>query len=376
MKNNKNNYIKFAFSTIIIVLALTLFMSNGMAVASNKGVKVEKGWTPIPGGEANSENDITMKNSNFALTISGTDGTKPPWGVPRGGILDGAPVVNGEIQLDRLIIVDFLPDRWAAWPTTYQEVEIVENTEEKGVVEVRRDYDNAELIFETNENDTITSNDAVYTFPAEGPYTATLIIDRSNGACTDTITKIVNLIPGPDILFTTSTNAGEAPLYVEFYNESNGAVSYLWDFANGNSENTLDETTVTETFENAGQFPVTLFGTSDDGCTSSHTEVIFVEYPELLVEIPNIFTPNGDGVNDEFFINYIDAKETITSFNLEIVNRWGNLITESNDPGFKWDGRTLSGTLVNDGSYFYIVTFNTLKEDNIIKQGFVQVESD
>ena len=146
MKNNKNNYIKLAFSTIIIVLALTLFMSNGMAVASNKGVKVEKGWTPIPGGEANSENDITMKNSNFAITISGTDGTKPPWGVPRGGILDGAPVVDGEIKLDRLIIVDFLPDRWAAWPTTYQEVEIVENTKEKGVVKVRRDYDKAELV--------------------------------------------------------------------------------------------------------------------------------------------------------------------------------------------------------------------------------------
>jgi len=146
MRNNKKHSIKTFFSITILFLAATLFISSGMAIASNKGVQVKKGWTPIPGGEANSENDITMKNSNFALTISGTDGTKPPWGVPRGGILDGAPVVNGEIKLDRLIIVDFLPDRWAAWPTTYQEVEIVENTKEKGVVEVRRDYDNAELI--------------------------------------------------------------------------------------------------------------------------------------------------------------------------------------------------------------------------------------
>ena len=146
MKNKQKYYITTLFSITILFLALTMFITNGMAIASNEAVRVEKGWTPIPGGEANSENDITMKNSNFAITISGTDGSKPPWGVPRGGILDGAPVVNGEIKLDRLIIVDFLPDRWAAWPTTYQEVEIVENTDEKGVVEVRRDYDKAELI--------------------------------------------------------------------------------------------------------------------------------------------------------------------------------------------------------------------------------------
>src|SRR6056297_1138448 len=146
MIQDKVNFKNLLISLGILVLLVSLSTSTGIIQAADNGVKVEKGWTPIPGGEANSENDITMKNSNFAVTISGTEGSKPPWGVPRGGILDGAPVVDGEIKLDRLIIVDFLPDRWAAWPTTYQEVEIVENTEEKGVVKVRRDYDKAELI--------------------------------------------------------------------------------------------------------------------------------------------------------------------------------------------------------------------------------------
>ena len=146
MIQDKVNFKNLLISLGILVLLVSLSTSTGIIQAADNGVKVEKGWTPIPGGEANSENDITMKNSNFAVTISGTEGSKPPWGVPRGGILDGAPVVDGEIQLDRLILVDFLPDRWSGWPTDYQDVKIVENSPKKGVVEVKRDWYEAELI--------------------------------------------------------------------------------------------------------------------------------------------------------------------------------------------------------------------------------------
>lgn len=146
MKNIKKLFQNNLFSSIILLLIIALFSFNSITAASEKGVKVKKGWTPIPNGEAKSEKDITMKNENLAITIAGPDGTTPPWGVPAGGILDAAPVVDGKIKLDSLTIVDFLPDRWSAWPTTYQKAEIVKNTPEVGIVEVKRDWYQADLI--------------------------------------------------------------------------------------------------------------------------------------------------------------------------------------------------------------------------------------
>jgi len=72
---------------------------------------------------------------------------------------------------------------------------------------------------------------------------------------------------------------------------------------------------------------------------------------EGIEDIPNIITPGNDGFNDLFNIN----TSGLTEFNLQIFNRWGALIFESNSPYVKWDGKTLAGELVTDGTYFYIL---------------------
>ncbi len=70
-----------------------------------------------------------------------------------------------------------------------------------------------------------------------------------------------------------------------------------------------------------------------------------------LYELPNAFTPNGDGANDFFkpfpyrFVDRIDIK---------IFNRWGNLVFETNDPDILWNGKNLSGQDLNTGVYFYV----------------------
>ena len=71
-------------------------------------------------------------------------------------------------------------------------------------------------------------------------------------------------------------------------------------------------------------------------------------------ELPNVFTPNGDGVNDEFipFIPYA----YVDSVDLKIFNRWGNIVFESIDPDIKWKGDNKdSGELVSDGVYYYTI---------------------
>jgi len=66
--------------------------------------------------------------------------------------------------------------------------------------------------------------------------------------------------------------------------------------------------------------------------------------------IPNVFTPNNDGVNDTFHVNCLTE-----SWNLFIYDRWGNLVYASKQgQGAAWDGYNMVGLKVDDGVYFYI----------------------
>ncbi len=81
-------------------------------------------------------------------------------------------------------------------------------------------------------------------------------------------------------------------------------------------------------------------------------------------EMPNVFTPNDDGINDLYLAIKYDF---VKSINLKIINRWGNEIFASEDVLFTWDGKNSKGKLVTNGVYFYTVevTFVTLNGDLI-----------
>ena len=75
---------------------------------------------------------------------------------------------------------------------------------------------------------------------------------------------------------------------------------------------------------------------------------------ECPLYVPNSFTPNGDGVNDEFLIGY-DCQ--LTSFNIRIFNRWGEVIYESDDSQLRWDG-IMNGKPLPLGAYNYIIDYS------------------
>jgi len=109
----------------------------------SKSVHLLTGGNPIPGGNAVGKRDITLLNSHLAISFAVE--TSPPWGVARGGIIDACVVRDGCLEMDRLTLVDFLPNGWSSWHTTFQQVEIVLDTPEKGVVQTTRDWENCEL---------------------------------------------------------------------------------------------------------------------------------------------------------------------------------------------------------------------------------------
>jgi gliding motility-associated-like protein len=89
-----------------------------------------------------------------------------------------------------------------------------------------------------------------------------------------------------------------------------------------------------------------------------------------IVKLPNVFTPNGDGENDEFMIVVKNAK----TLHLTIFNRWGNVICTFSPTQLKWDGKDeRTGIPVLDGVYTYLVYFNPANTVKELYQGFVTV---
>lgn len=184
-------------------------------------------------------------------------------------------------------------------------------------------------------------------FGENGPHTVTLTVAENGCHTTFTGTVITHPLPavlftgdpespqhdGADILFTDLSPDPSAPL-----------VSSFWSL----DQDPVQEGGDTWAWENAepGVHTVTLTLVTADGCTASYA-LPYRIIPED-VSIPNVFSPNGDGQNDQFHIEnaqYIDNE-------LSIYNRWGQMVFHATNYRNQWGGYGLP-----DGTYYYI--FNT-----------------
>jgi gliding motility-associated-like protein len=103
--------------------------------------------------------------------------------------------------------------------------------------------------------------------------------------------------------------------------------------------------------EIVGEYHITLKVTDIYGCWDTITHKLVVE-DDVMLFVPNTFTPNGDELNNAFRWVILGINES--EFHIEIWNRWGQLIWESQDPYSYWDG-TYNGQLVPDGSYSWVI---------------------
>ena len=88
-----------------------------------------------------------------------------------------------------------------------------------------------------------------------------------------------------------------------------------------------------------------------------------------MLEVPNVFTPNGDGTNDVFMVK----SEGIATFSCSIYDRWGIKMTELNTAGSGWDGRSTSGEPATDGTYFYMIKAQGLDGKAYDEKGYLQL---
>ncbi|MFA4851451.1 MAG: gliding motility-associated C-terminal domain-containing protein [Bacteroidales bacterium] len=140
---------------------------------------------------------------------------------------------------------------------------------------------------------------------------------------------------------------------IHFVDASINANQWNWDFGDGTSS---AQQSPYHVYEAPGIYNVCIGIVSPDTCIDDTCMLVKVE--EGLI-VPNVFTPNGDGYNDEFNIR----ASGITQYYLQIYNRWGVLLFESNSPTIKWDGKTSSGEQVSNGTYYYILDAKSTSDD-------------
>ncbi|HEY0029943.1 MAG TPA: gliding motility-associated C-terminal domain-containing protein, partial [Bacteroidia bacterium] len=199
---------------------------------------------------------------------------------------------------------------------------------------------------------------------AAGTYTVT-VTDPSNG-CTATSTVVVTgTVVSPVASFSANPASGTAPLTVDFTNSSSNATTYLWSFGDGTFSSA---TSPSDIYNTPGTYIVTLIASIGTLCADT-AQMTIVVFDNLTIVIPNVFSPNGDANNDVFTV----TSTGVADFNAEIYDRWGLKLAEWNNIATGWDGRTSSGKLVPDGTYYYLFTVKAQDGTDHLYKGFVQV---
>ena len=213
--------------------------------------------------------------------------------------------------------------------------------------------------FGSSEN----SLDATYTPSnadiAAGSVKLVLLANAADACYFPTDTMIVKFIPPPTLNAggTRYVLAGHTITLTPTVSDNN--VTYKWSPAVDINDVTLKNPTITGNVDRT----YTLTVTDSRGCTSTDQTLIKVS-PKL--NIPNVFTPNGDGINDKWNIDGLVAFESAA---VDIFDRYGQKVFHETGYAQAWDG-TLNGKMLPTGTYYYVINTNM---NNLILSGPVTI---
>jgi gliding motility-associated-like protein len=115
-----------------------------------------------------------------------------------------------------------------------------------------------------------------------------------------------------------------------------------------------------------------LWAYNSAGCPDSTSIEINIE-DELIFYVPNVFTPDGNGFNDDFNAIFSSGLD-VYDYHMTLFNRWGEVIFESYDVTKGWDGHYGDGGLVDDGVYIWQLEFgDTMSDEKHRRRGHVTV---
>ena len=223
-----------------------------------------------------------------------------------------------------------------------------------------------------NNTEIGTGPNLVYTINASGYHDITLEYELSSCFETTTYDDYIFMENDPIASFTFNPAVISSEIEeINFLNSSIGAVSYLWDFGD-NSFSTVQNTSHTYTGA-SDNILVSLTASTPLGCFDIY-EMTIVVLSEAIFYIPNTFTPDEDEHN-QLWRPIFTSGFDIYSFNLQMYNRWGETIWETNDASAGWDGTYgIDGLKVPSGIYNWTIRYGSkINDDTKQVNGFVNV---
>ncbi|MCU0432129.1 MAG: gliding motility-associated C-terminal domain-containing protein [Bacteroidia bacterium] len=199
---------------------------------------------------------------------------------------------------------------------------------------------------------------ATATSLAPGSYSCT-VTDLNNCTATFTVAvgsgagPLVTVGPGVSILFGNSTTL-----------TASGASTYSWAPAAGlsctNCASPVASPSVTTTY--------TVTGTDANGCSNSAVITVTVDLQCGDVFVPNVFSPNNDGLNDQLMV----YGNCVTEMQFEVYDRWGNRVYTGTNPDEGWDG-SRNGTMLDNGIYAWQLSATLVNGQTVKLSGDVQL---
>lgn len=181
------------------------------------------------------------------------------------------------------------------------------------------------------------------------------VIGSNQFNCTDTAISVVTVHPNPiaQIGAEPYLLTSDSP-YVTFTNLSTGQQISTWDFGDGT---VVEESNTSFEYQypfEEGDYEVELLVESQYGCLDSITQLIQVK-GDVLYYVPNAFTPDGDEHNNSFTPIFTSGFVP-DSYQLDVFNRWGEIVFSSQNPQIGWDGY-LNFVKCPEGIYTYSIRF-------------------
>lgn len=216
----------------------------------------------------------------------------------------------------------------------------------------------------TNSDDKDSTN-CVYS--EAGTYTVKLTVSNSIQTYTSTNHKIT-VGDNPDCSFEIDTTnySSYSRIFTNTSTAASNISAYVWDFGDGESVSTTDSAYLYK-YSEAGEYTVWAKVVDVKGCADSISQTVTIEN---IYRVPNVFSPNGDGIND----NFIVTVNGVDYFSIEIFSRWGNMVFKRNGvQQIIWDGCMPDGNRVKPGTYFYVITASNAQQIYEPETGFVTV---
>jgi gliding motility-associated-like protein len=269
------------------------------------------------------------------------------------------------IQVNYRPAIDFTADKLFACPgTEINFTLLVDGVASTTAVSAAR------WIFETGSSTNITN--VKHTFNNTGTYTVSVDVTFTNG-CSATLEKIdlIGVYDAPQAQFTAEPQPTTIlNSTIHFKDRSIGANAYQWTTlgtifgGSPHAEYKFDD-------QNGGKYEVCLEVTSIHGCRDLQcSEIVITD--DLMLYVPNSFTPDADGKNDVFKVAYDGSN--IESFELILFNRWGELVKKLEHQDETWDG-TINGKPAPLGVYSWTLAVKYTNHELILRKGERDVSS-